>query len=150
METIHEFEFSSAASFTFSPDGTKLYGTSYFTGASNIFRFDVATHAMEVLTNTETGLFWPRLLPDGRLLAFEYTAKGFYPVLVQDPKPLEDVSAVRYFGQQVVEKYPQVRGLEASTAGGNRCRRAHHQSWRIQALPQFTIANVHCIRSCES
>jgi len=109
METIHEFEFSSGAAFTFSPDGAKLYGTSYFTGASNIFRFDVATHAMEVLSNTETGLFWPRLLPDGRLLAFEYTAKGFYPVLVQDPKPLEDVSAVKYFGQQVVEKYPQVR-----------------------------------------
>jgi len=109
METVHEFEFSSGASFNFSPDGTKLYGTSYFTGASNIFRFDVETHAMEVLSNTETGLFWPRQLADGRLVAFEYTAKGFYPVLVQDPKPLEDVSAVKYFGQQVVEKFPQVR-----------------------------------------
>ncbi len=109
METIHDFEFASAASFTFSPDGAKLYGTSYFTGASNIFRFDVATHAMEVLSNTETGLFWPRLLSDGRLIAFEYTAKGFYPVLVQDPKPLEDISAVKYFGQQVVEKFPKVR-----------------------------------------
>jgi len=116
METIHEFEFSSAASFTFSPDGAKLYGTSYFTGASNVFRFDVATHAMEVLGNTETGLFWPRLLLDGRLLAFEYTAKGFYPVLVQDPKPLEDVSAVRYFGQQIVEKYPQVRAWKLPPA----------------------------------
>jgi hypothetical protein len=109
METIHEFEFSSAAAFTFSPDGTKLYGTSYFTGASNVFRFDAATHAMEVLSNTETGLFWPRQLADGRLLAFEYTAKGFYPVLVQDTRPLEDVSAVKYFGQQVVEKFPQIR-----------------------------------------
>lgn len=109
METIHDFGFSSAATFRFSPDGTKLYGSSYFTGASNIFRFDVATHAMDVLSNTETGLFWPQPLADGRLLAYEYTAKGFYPVLVQDPKPLEDVSAVKYFGQLVVEKYPQVR-----------------------------------------
>ncbi len=108
-ETVKDFGFSSAASFSFSPDGAHLYGTSYFTGVSNIFRFDVTTHAMEVLTNTETGLFWPRKLADGRLVAFEYTAKGFYPVLVRDPKPLEDVSAVDYFGQQVVEKFPKVR-----------------------------------------
>lgn len=109
METIRDFGFSSAAAFRFSPDGAHLYGTSYFTGASNIFRFEVASRKMEVLSNAETGLFWPQMLPDGRLIAYEYTAAGFYPVLVQDPKPLEDVSAVPYFGQQVVEKHPQVK-----------------------------------------
>ena len=29
--------------FIFSPDGKSLYGTSYYTGVSNVFRFDIAT-----------------------------------------------------------------------------------------------------------
>lgn len=106
---IKDFGFSSAAGFTFSPDGKRLYGSSYFTGASNIFSFDLATREMSVLTNTETGLFWPRQLEDGRLLAYEYTSQGFYPVIVLDPKPLDDVTAVPYLGQQVIEKYPQLK-----------------------------------------
>jgi hypothetical protein len=109
MQTLHDFEFSSGASFRFTPDGSQLYGTSYFTGASNIFRFDFSSRSMDILTNTETGLFWPQMLADGRLLAYEYTAKGFYPVVVQAAGPLQDVNAVKYFGQQIVEKHPVVR-----------------------------------------
>lgn len=106
---VKDFGYSGAAAFTFSPDGRKLYGSSYFTGASNLFRLDVESNEMEVITNTETGLFWPRKLADGRLLAFEYTAQGFYPVWVEEGKALEDVTAVRYLGQEVVEKYPVVK-----------------------------------------
>ena len=108
FDTVHDFEFSTGGGFTFSADGTKLYGTSYFTGVSNIFRFDVATGAMDVLSNTETGLYWPIPLTNDHLLAYEYTAAGFIPVSF-DAKPLADVNAVNYFGQQVVEKYPIVR-----------------------------------------
>lgn len=114
METLHDFDFSSAASFRFAPNGEMLYGTSYLTGASNIFRFNLATRSMDILTNVETGLFWPQMLADGRLIAYEYTAKGFAPVLVRDPKPLSDVNAVKYFGQQVVERHPMVREWKLS------------------------------------
>ncbi len=106
--TIHDFDFNSAAGFVFSDDGKYLYGTSYYTGASNIFRFDAATSAMDVLSNAETGLFWPTPLPDGKLLAFEYTAQGFEAATL-DIKPIEDVAAVKYLGQQIVEKYPMVK-----------------------------------------
>ncbi|MBM3762994.1 MAG: hypothetical protein FJW36_22450 [Acidobacteria bacterium] len=106
---IKDFDFSSAAAFTFSPDGKHLYGTSFYSGASNIFRFDLATKSMEALSNTETGLFWPHMLADGRLLAFEYTSQGFYPVFVQVGKPLDDIAAVKYLGQRVVQKYPVVK-----------------------------------------
>ena len=112
FDTVHDFEFSTGGGFTFSADGTKLYGTSYFTGVSNIFRFDVASGAMDVLSNTETGLYWP--IPrahdqdNDHLFAYEYTAAGFIPVSF-DAKPLVDVNAVKYFGQQVIEKYPIVR-----------------------------------------
>jgi hypothetical protein len=109
MQTLHDFEFSSAAAFRFTRDGAQLFGTSYFTGASNIFRYDFSTKSMDILTNTETGLFWPQNLADGRLLAYEYTAQGFYPVVVDAGPALQDVSAVRYLGQQVVEKHPDVK-----------------------------------------
>ena len=64
-EVLHDFEFNSPASFVFSPDGRYLYGTSYYTGVSNIFRYDFERRKIEVLSNAETGLFRPVPRPDG-------------------------------------------------------------------------------------
>jgi len=108
FEVLHDFEYSSPANFAFSPDGRFLFGTSYYTGVSNVFRYEFATKTMEVTSNAEAGLFRPLVLPDGRLLAFEYTATGFLPVLVPG-EPVKDVAAVKYLGQRVVEKYPVVK-----------------------------------------
>ncbi|HEY0627692.1 MAG TPA: hypothetical protein VGD23_00010, partial [Sphingomicrobium sp.] len=69
--------------FTFSPDGKSLYGTSYYTGVSNVFRFDIATQKHEVLSNASTGFFRPMLRPDGRLLVYEYTGQGLTPSLIR-------------------------------------------------------------------
>ena len=44
-----------------------LFGSSYLTGASNLFRFDLETKKLDALSNSETGLFRPVLLPDGTL-----------------------------------------------------------------------------------
>jgi hypothetical protein len=108
FEVLHDFEFSSPANFVFSPDGRYLYGTSYYTGASNIFRYDLERKEMEVLSNAETGLFRPLPLADGSLIAFEYTAEGFRPARVAN-EPLQDVSAVKYLGQEVVRNHPIVK-----------------------------------------
>jgi WD40 repeat protein len=110
-ETLHDFEFSSPSNFVFAPDGRYLYGTSYYTGVSNVFRYDFELKKMEVLSNAETGLFRPLPRPDGSLLALEYTASGFVPVSMP-VKPIEDVSAIQYLGQQVVERYPVVKSWE--------------------------------------
>ena len=77
----HTFTLGTAipSNFTFSPDGRQLYGSSYYTGVANIFRFDLATTAMRALTNSETGFFQPTLMPDGSLLVFRYTGDGFVP-----------------------------------------------------------------------
>jgi hypothetical protein len=107
-ETLHDFEFSSPANFVFSPDGRYLYGTSYYTGVSNVFRYDFELKKMEVLSNAETGIFRPLPRPDGSLLALEYTASGFVPVSMP-VQPIEDVSAIKYLGQEVVERYPEVK-----------------------------------------
>jgi hypothetical protein len=108
-DVISQFDFGRAVpeSFVFSPDGRYLYGSSYYTGVSNIFRYEVATGDIEVVTNAETGFFLPVPLEDGSLIAFEYTAKGFLPVHM-DPVPQEDVMAITFLGNEIVKKHPVV------------------------------------------
>ena len=107
-EVLHDFGTNSPDSFVFSPDGRYLFGSSYLTGASNLFRFDLETKKLDALSNTETGLFRPTLLPDGTLTAFEYSSKGFR--LVSLPvQPIDDVNAIPYLGQSVIEKYPELK-----------------------------------------
>jgi WD40 repeat protein len=110
-EVLYDFKYDSPDSFTFSPDDRYLYGSSYLTGASNLFRFDLETKKLEGLSNTETGLFRPMQLPNETLAAFEYSARGFR--LVKLPvRVIDDVNAIPYLGQSVVDKYPQLKSWE--------------------------------------
>ena len=106
---ISEFRFGQSVpeNFTFSRDGRYLYGSSYFTGVSNIFRYEVATGAVEAVTNAETGYFRPVPLSDGRLVVLNYTGEGFVPAII-DPRPIQDVSAIRFLGAELAEKHPIV------------------------------------------
>lgn len=107
-EVLYNFQYNSPDSFTFSPDGRYLFGSSYLTGASNLFRLDLETKKLDALSNTETGLFRPIQLGDGTLAAFEYSSRGFR--LVKLPlRVIEDVNAVPYLGQSVIEKYPKLK-----------------------------------------
>jgi hypothetical protein len=108
FEVLHDFEYNTPGNFVHSPDGRYLYGSSYYTGASNLFRYDTQTEKMDTISNAETGLFRPLPLSDGSLIAFEYTSKGFVPARVPTT-PLEDVSAVKYLGQALLEKHPVLR-----------------------------------------
>ncbi|MBZ5640115.1 MAG: hypothetical protein LAO51_15320 [Acidobacteriia bacterium] len=104
---VATFDFGVALplNFVFSPDRRYLYGSSYFTGVSNIFRYDLLTGRKEALTNAETGFFRPIPAGGDSLLVFRYTGEGFVPSKVE-VKPLEDVNAITFLGQQVAEKYP--------------------------------------------
>ena len=107
-EVLYDFQFDSPDSFTFSSDGQYLFGSSYLTGASNLFRFDLKTKKLDALSNSETGLFRPLPLPDETLAAFEYSAQGFR--LVSLPvRVIDDVNAIPYLGQSVVDKYPELK-----------------------------------------
>jgi hypothetical protein len=109
MKPLSEFKFGQSVpeSFTFSPDGKYLYGSSYYTGVSNIFRYEVATGKIAAVSNAESGLFRPVPLKDGRLLVLSYTAAGFVPATI-DGKVIEDVSAIKFLGAELAAKHPVV------------------------------------------
>jgi hypothetical protein len=106
---LSEFKFGQSVpeSFVFSPDGNYLYGSSYYTGVSNIFRYEVATGDIKAVSNAETGFFRPLPRADGSLVVLVYTSAGFVPALI-DPKPIEDVSAITFLGTRVAKKWPEV------------------------------------------
>ena len=104
---VARFDFGTAVpnGFVFSPDGRHLYGSSYYTGVSNIFRYDLEAGKVETVSNTETGFFRPVPLADGRLLVFRYAGQGFVPTWI-DPKPLQDVSAIEFLGERLISERP--------------------------------------------
>ena len=110
-EPVAQFDFGKAIpeGFVFTRDGRYLYGSSYYTGVSNIFRYEFATGALEAVTNAETGFFRPIPLADGTLLVQEYLGDGFAPTILDDPKPLEDVSAITFLGAEIARQHPVVR-----------------------------------------
>jgi hypothetical protein len=107
-DVLWEFTNNAPANFIYSPDGRYLFGTSYYTGASNVWRYDFGNQTMEPLTNCDTGFFRPFPVSEDSLIAFRYTGEGFVPVMIPN-RTIEDVAAVKYLGQEVVNTHPEVR-----------------------------------------
>ena len=99
---------STPEAFVFSPDGHYLFGSAYYTGVSNIYRFDIASQKYEAVSNSSTGLFRPMPQADGSMLAYEFAGEGFQPVRF-DPKPVEDLGAVKFLGAEIAAKHPIVK-----------------------------------------
>ena len=106
-DTVFNFAVSSPQSFRFSEDGKYMYGTSFYTGVSNVFRVEVATQEISAMTNAVSGYFRPTEIDDDRLFAFNFTSKGFQPVYIQN-KTVDDVSNISFLGNITVDKHPQL------------------------------------------
>jgi hypothetical protein len=111
---VHTLTMGSAVpeGFVFSPDGRYLFGSSYYTGVSNIYRYELATEKLDAVSNAALGFFRPLPLGDSRLIVLRYSAKGFVPTEIE-AQPTEDLSAVTFLGEQVAEKYPVVQSWVA-------------------------------------
>ena len=107
FEVIYEFADNPAANFVFSPDGKYLYGTSYYTGVSNVFRISLQTRRQEILTNAETGFFRPLPVSADSMIIFNYTQKGMIAAMMKIDT-LESVNQISFLGQKVFEKNPEV------------------------------------------
>ena len=116
FEPTHVLEFGQAVpeGFVFSPDGAYLFGSAYYTGVSNIFRYELATDEFEAVSNTETGFFRPVPISNEELIVFHYTGEGFVPVRIR-ATPLEDVAAIDFFGTAVINKHPQLKDWRAGS-----------------------------------
>jgi hypothetical protein len=113
-ETLFDFQNSSPANFAFSPDGRSLYGTSYYSGVSNVYRYDLEASDIFILTNAETGFFRPAPVDDERLLVFRYSGEGLVPGFI--PNEVRDrVGAVRFLGNAIAREHPIVQEWHAGS-----------------------------------
>ncbi len=115
-EELFDFQMNSPASFVYSPDGRYIYGTSYYSGVSNVYRYDFDLKDMSILTNAETGYFRPLPLNEDSLIVFNYTSKGFIPGWIED-KTIDNVAAIHFLGQSVYKKYPHVADWHPGNPG---------------------------------
>jgi len=105
---IFDFDTSAPENFVFSKDGRYQYGSSYYSGVSNIFRYDAAEDTVVALSNAETGFFNPIPVSDDSLIVLRYTSDGFRPVMIPNQE-VEDVSAVNFLGWDIYDKHPVVQ-----------------------------------------
>jgi len=96
------WEDSNLGQFRFSLDDKYLIGSSYYTGVSNLWQFNTATREMEMLSNTDIGLFAPLEFEPDKLLALEFVRDGMRPVTL-DRKIVTDANAITLYGQRAFE-----------------------------------------------
>jgi hypothetical protein len=111
FDVIFDFDISTPANFVFTPDGKHLLGSSYYSGVSNIVRYDFDTKDMTWVTNCETGLFRPLPVSSDSILCFMYTGRGFVPVMVANQN-VDKVNRIRYLGNEVELRHPIVRSWQ--------------------------------------
>ena len=107
-ETLYDFGDWAPLNFVFSPDGRYLFGSSYVSGVSNIFRYDLEAKDISALSNAETGFFRPVPVSPDSLVVFEYRRWGFVPSLIAN-RVVDSVSAIRFLGNEIAAKRPDVQ-----------------------------------------
>jgi hypothetical protein len=112
---LADFENWSPSNFVFSPDGRYLFGSSYYSGVSNIFRYDFAREEMEPLSNAETGFFRPIPVSQDSLIVFRYTTRGFVPSMIPN-EVADSVSAIQLLGNEIAWQHPEVGDWEVPPA----------------------------------
>lgn len=107
---VAEFDFKGGVpnNFVFSPDGRYLYGSSYLTGVSNIFRYDLASGKLDAVTNTDTGFFRPIPIGNDELIVFRYTGQGFVPARIT-ARPIEDIAPITFLGERTIATHPELK-----------------------------------------
>jgi hypothetical protein len=115
-DTLFNFSVASPQSFRFTEDGKYLYGTSYYTGVSNVFRVDMETRELAAMSNAVTGFFRPTYIDSTRLFAFNFKSNGFQPVFIPNEE-VNDVANISFLGNITVEKHPMLIDWELPIPG---------------------------------
>ena len=104
------WEDANLGQFRFSLDDQYLIGSSYYTGVSNLWQVNIATREMEMISNTDIGLFAPLEIAPDQLLALAFERDGMRPVKLER-KVVTDANAVQLYGQKAYEN--NVEALES-------------------------------------
>lgn len=90
-----------------SDDDKFIFWNAYTNGVSNVYKYELETDKISPVTHTVSGLFKPVYINRDSLFAFEFTTDGMIPVLISNDVA-ENLPAINYFGQKVLENNPQV------------------------------------------
>lgn len=104
-DTVFNFDISSPQCFRFTEDGKHLFGSSYFSGVSNIFKVNVASFEIYPMSNVLSGLFRPLHISEEKLFAFHFSSDGFLPVYIPN-QPVDSISSIDFLGNVTIEKHP--------------------------------------------
>jgi hypothetical protein len=107
FKEVFDFDVASPQSFRYTDDGKYLIGSSYYSGVSNIYRVDVNTFDINILTNAITGYFRPIQINEEKMFSFRYTSEGFLPVYIPN-KAVENVELIEFLGNNTIKKYPEL------------------------------------------
>ena len=142
--TVTQFDFGAAipSNFVFTPDGKYLYGSSYYTGVSNVFRYDLGSGKLDAVSNTETGFFRPIPLGDDELVVFRYTGKGFVPTRIH-AAPLEDVKEITFLGAQIAEKHEIVRQWKLGSPSAVPLESLTTGQGRYSSVPSIRLESIY-------
>jgi hypothetical protein len=88
-------------------DDSKIYWNAYTNGVSNLYSYNFSDSSISALTHCLTGLFKPIEVSKDSLFAFEFSTKGFIPVMVPN-KTAKYLPAINYYGQKIVDRNPEV------------------------------------------
>ena len=108
IEVLFDFENNLPESFVFSEDGRYLYGSSYYSGVSNIYRYDFEEEDMNIISNCESGFFRPVPYSEDSVIVMRYTGEGFVPGMIAN-EPLDTVSAIKFLGTEIAKNHPIVK-----------------------------------------
>jgi hypothetical protein len=137
-EVLADFEEYAPSNFVFSPDGRYLVGSSYYSGVSNIFRYDFTTEETEALSNAETGFFRPVPISADSVLVFQYTGRGFVPSLIPNAA-VDNVSAIRFLGNEIAERRTEVQSWMVPPASRLDLDSLTTSTGTYRALGQFKL-----------
>jgi hypothetical protein len=141
-EVLFEFGQWSPSNFVFSPDGRFLFGSSYYSGVSNIFRYEIATQAMEAVTNAETGFFKPLAISADSLVVFAYSGTGFVPAMI--PNVIVDsVSAIGFLGNEIADRRTVVQTWMPPPAGDINVDALTTSTGEYSAARNFKLDNAY-------
>jgi hypothetical protein len=137
-----DFEEWSPSNFVFSPDGKYLFGSSYFSGVSNIYRYDLDRRVMEPLSNAETGFFKPVPVSRDSLVVFRYTGRGFVPSMIPNEVP-DSVSRIRFLGTEIAERRTEVQSWMPPPVSGINLDSLTAATGTYRSLRHFKLDNAY-------